>query len=525
MSVRNDVTWLAFWGPGVAPATHGVSSGTCGCRIASSLLLLLLPSACATGPDFVRPEAPSVVRYTNDGPPAASMNAEGKEQYFVASREITADWWRLFNSPAVDQAMQLALAANPTLQSAQATLRQSQDNLRAGEGVFYPQIEVPFSAARQRVSPLRLGVNGPGNLFNLFTINGIVTYALDLFGGQQRTVEGLAAQSDVARNTMRATWLTLSGNIVNTMIARAAYMMQITAVQRVIDRQQQQLVIAQARARAGTAPYFTVLNIQSQLATNQAALPGLQQKRDQADHLLAKLLGHTPGEANPPAIDWASLSLPAELPLSLPSALVRQRPDILAAEAQLHAASAAIGVATAALYPTVSLSGNYGGNGTTIGTMTAQNNRFWSAGPVIDVPVFQGGTSWYRRGAAIEAYRKGLADYRQTVLDAFVQVADTLKALEHDAQGVQARLVAMRAAEQEFALVDANYRAGIAGYLDLLAADVQLNQSNVDYLQASAQRYQDTVALFVALGGGWWDGGSAAGHSAETGSLAGDRQP
>jgi NodT family efflux transporter outer membrane factor (OMF) lipoprotein len=213
----------------------------------------------------------------------------------------------------------------------------------------------------------------------------------------------------------------------------------------------------------------------------------------------------TPAKATLPEIELTGLSLPVELPVSLPSDLARQRPDILSSEAQLHAASANIGVATAAMFPSVSLSATYGGAGSSFGNLSAASGRFWSIGPSATVPIFQGGRLWYGRKAAIDAYQVAQATYRQTVLDAFAQVADSLKALEHDAQALQAEVDAQRAAGEALALLQVSYHAGLVAYLDVWAADVQFHEATIGYLQAVAQRYQDTVALFVALGGGWWN--------------------
>ncbi|MGB5940234.1 MAG: efflux transporter outer membrane subunit [Rhodanobacter sp.] len=305
---------------------------------------------------------------------------------------------------------------------------------------------------------------------------------------------------------MSATYLTVSGNVVNTLIAQAAYLEQIGATEELIALQSEQLDIARAQADAGTVPYSTVLSVQSQLASSRASIPALRQRVDQADHLLASLAARTPAEWQSPKLAFASLSLPRKLPLSLPSALVRQRPDILSAEAQLHIASANIGVTTAALFPTITLSGAYGRSGATFGSLEENAGKFWSVGPDMSFPLFEGGTLRYRNKAAIEAYRKSLADYRQAVLAAFAQVADTLTALEHDAQAVQAQGEAVASAEQALHLLQANYRAGLVGYVDVLIADAQFYQARIAYLQAKAQRYQDTTALFLALGGGWQDG-------------------
>jgi len=230
----------------------------------------------------------------------------------------------------------------------------------------------------------------------------------------------------------------------------------------------------------------------------------LAQKMNQAEHLLALLEGSTAAQTTLPAIALDSLQLPLQLPLSLPSELVRQRPDILAAEAQLHVASANIGVATAAMFPSLSLSANYGNAGSSLGNLLGRGEVFWSVGPSLTAPLFQGGSLRYKRNAAIDAYQAQLANYRTTVLTAFEQVADTLKALQHDAQALQAQLEARTAATDALALLQANYRAGLVAYIDVLSADVQLHNADIAYLQALAQRHQDTVALFVALGGGWW---------------------
>jgi NodT family efflux transporter outer membrane factor (OMF) lipoprotein len=297
----------------------------------------------------------------------------------------------------------------------------------------------------------------------------------------------------------------LSANVVNTSVARAAYLAEVRATEQLIELQKQQLHSTEVEVRAGTAAYSDVLSLQSLIAANQATLAPLKQKISQTEDLLATLEGVVPSKATLPDIDLSALSLPADLPVSLPSDLARQRPDILASEAQLHAASANIGVATAAMFPSITLSATYGALGSSLDSLSAANGRFWSIGPSATIPVFQGGRLWYGRKAAIDAYQAAQANYRQTVLDAFAQVGDSLKALEHDAQALQAQVDAQRAAGAALKLVQVNYRAGLVAYLDVWAADVQFHQASIGYLQALAQRYQDTVALFVALGGGWWN--------------------
>jgi NodT family efflux transporter outer membrane factor (OMF) lipoprotein len=417
---------------------------------------------------------------------------------------VSPRWWRLFGSAELDRAMDEALARNPTLEGAQASLRQSEESLRAGYGVFYPQLDLAFSAQRQRTAPLTSGLSALRGVFNVFTLSGAISYLVDLAGTSRRTVEGLAAQADFQRSEMQATWLSLSGNIANAFIARAAYAGQIEATRELIARQAGQRDIARAQATAGSAPYANVLAIDSQLASSRATLPALQQRYDQATHLLATLAGHTPGEWRAPDVGLEQLTLPRALPLALPSDLVRRRPDILSAEARLHVASANLGVASAALFPKVSLNANYGTEGREFEHMTGPTGRFWSTGAVTDIPLFHGGSLVHERSAAAEALRAALASYRQTVLTAFAQVADTLTALEHDAVALQAQSEALAAARGSVALVQANYRAGLVSYLDVLAADAQLQRAQLDHIQAQALRLQDSAALYLALGGGWW---------------------
>ena len=476
-----------------------------GLGLAAAALL----SACAVGPDFVRPAAPAADRYTRETPLAATATAEGVSQHFAPGAALPADWWRLFRSAPLDAAVQQALAHSPTLQAAQATLRQSQSLLRAGDGVFYPQIDAALGAERARGAPLQQGSSAPGTIYNVVTASGSIGYVLDVFGGERRAVEGLAAQVDVQRYAAKAAYLTLSANVVDACIARAAYAAQIRATEQLIALEVEQLRSIEAQVRAGTASYANVLSQRSLIAANQALLAPLQQKISQAGHLLALLQGALPSAAALPDIALDTLTLPQDLPVSLPSDLVRQRPDILAAEAQLHAASAEIGVATAAMFPSFRLDATFGSMGTSLGNLTAASGRFWSVGPSLTAPLFRGGTLRAQRQAAIDAFDAQQANYRQTVLTAFSQVADALKALEHDAQALQAQVDAERAATEALTLLQTNYRAGLVAYIDVMTADVQYHQAVIGTVQTVAQRHQDTVALFVALGGGWWNAAAA----------------
>jgi len=473
--------------------------------LASGVELLCLLSGCAVGPDFLRPAAPPVTHYSNGADPEVTASVGGTAQHFAPGAKVAADWWRLFNSSQLDAVISEAIANNPGLEAAQASLRQSQNNLRSGYGIFYPEIDANAGATRQRYNPIKAGQDMPASVFNLFTLSATVSYALDVFGGERRMVEGLGAEVDVARATEQATYLTLSANIANTVIAKAAYRAEIEATAQLIEQQKEQVALAEVQAQAGTVPYSNVLSLRSQLASYEATVPQLEQKLTQSDDLLATLAGHTPAEWSPPEVDLADLVLPSDLPVSLPSDLVLQRPDILAAEATAHAASANIGVATAALLPSVTLSGSLGTNGTSTSNLFAANGNFWSIGANAVQPLFDGGTLWFKRKAAIDNYQQAMATYRQTVLSAFGQVADTLRALDHDAAVLRAEEEALSTADQALHLVQANYKAGLATYLDVLIADAQYQQAKIADLQALAVRYQDTAALFAALGGGWWN--------------------
>ena len=470
---------------------------------AASLVLTL--AGCAVGPDFLSPDAPAVTHYTGGADPLATEIADGTAQTFSSGTDLPVDWWRLFNCPTLDDVVRQGIAGSPSIEAAEATLRQSEDTLRAGYGVFYPQIDSGFSAQRQRSTSVKPGETGPGSIFNLFTLSATVSYALDVFGGERRAVEALGAEVDFQKNTARAAYLTLSSNIVNAIIAMAAYDAELQATQEIIGLQRKQVRLGEIQAKAGTMAYANVLILQGQLDSTESALPALRQKLSQTEHLLATLTGHLAADWRPPKVGFAELSLPRELPISLPSALVRQRPDILTAEASLHAASAGIGVATAALFPSLTLDGVFGFSNSSPGALLAASGQFWSVGAGVTQPIFHGGSLWFQRKAAIDAYDASTARYRLTVLVAFQQVADTLRAIEYDAEMLAADERSLHTATRALQLVQANYASGIATYTDVLIADALYHQARIGDIQARATRYQDTVALFVALGGGWWN--------------------
>jgi NodT family efflux transporter outer membrane factor (OMF) lipoprotein len=466
---------------------------------------------CAVGPDFHRPAAPPVTHYGFGADAAQTSAAQGVAQRFNPGADVAGDWWRLFNSTQLQAIVAEALANNPGLAATQASLRASEDSLRAGYGIFSPQIRADAAATRERLSPVQLHESAGGSVFNLFTLSASASYALDVFGGERRQLEGLAAQVDVQRATEHAAYVALLSNIVNTVVAEAAYRAEIDATRRLIELQREQVRLAQVQYEAGTQPYSNVLSLQSQLDSYEATIPQLEQKLSQSDDLLATLVGHVPADWSPPVIGLKDLHLPRDLPVSLPSDLVRQRPDILIAEATAHAASANVGVATAALLPSVMLNGAYSANGNATSNLLASVGKAWSFGANVEQPLFEGGTLWFNRKAAVENYHEAMDLYRQTVLGAFAQVADALRALDHDAAALRAQDEALVAAREALHLVQVNYAAGLDTYLDVLTADALYHEAAINELEALALRYQDTVALYVALGGGWWrDGGPQA---------------
>ena len=471
--------------------------------LVSCSLSLLLLSGCAVGPDFVRPEAPPVSHFNRGGDPAETPAINGVSQRFEHHASPSAEWWRLFGSRQIDSLVTRALDENPGLQAAEASLRQSQANLRAGSGIFYPQVSAMFSQTREKSSPAVTGSPLAGNIFNVTTLSATVSYSLDVFGGQRRAVEGLSAQVDQQRALALGAYMTLSGNIVNTAIAMAAYRAELEEVEQMIAFERDQLGIAEKQYQAGLTVYAGVLALRNQLAALEATRPPIRQKLSQSEHLLATLLGKAPAEWDPPAIMLSDISIPSRLPLSFPSDLVRQRPDILVAEAQLHQASAGIGVATAAMFPGFTLNASYGRTSPVMNSLLDEKNSVWGLNGNITAPLLNGGTLAAKRRAAIDAYQQSAALYRQTVLVAFGQVADVIRALEHDAELTQIEAQAVKDTSLSLDLVKVNYKSGLVNYLQVILADIQYHQARMGYLQAQAQQLQDTTALFVALGGGW----------------------
>ena len=487
-----------------------------GVLIAASTAL----AACAVGPDYRRPETAEGSGYTAGALPTKTASAPvagGAEQRFVYGREIPAEWWQVYRSPALDRLIRAALADSPSLEAAQAALRVSEENLRAATSVLYPSVDAKAGVTRQRISGAPQNQpNARIPVFNLYNASVNVSYQIDAAGGARRELERLEAQIDYQRYQIAAAYLTLTSNIVTTAVSEASLRAQIDATRDIVDAQRRSLEVLEKQLALGAISRVQVLSERAQLAQTRAALPPLEKALAQTRNALATLIGKTPATAQLPQFELSKLELPHELPVSLPSELVRQRPDIQAAEALLHQASAQIGVATAAEYPQINLSASYGTVANKAGDLFGADNMIWSVGAGLLQPIFHGGALQAQKRAAIAAYDRTLAQYRQTVLGAFQNVADALSALESDAQSLKAQAEAEAAARASYELARSQFELGATSYLALLNAEQQYQRSRIGLVQARAARYADTAALFQALGGGWWHAAAARAPKSDT---------
>lgn len=476
-----------------------------GVALLCSPLLLSGLVGCAVGPDFKSPDSPKTDTYTAQPLPAetaATPVAGGAAQTFALGKDLPTQWWTLFGSSKLDALVAQAFSNSPTTASARAALKQAEENLTAQRGAYFPTVDAHGSATRQKTNTSSLGVTTPADsLYNLYNVSVSVAYTLDIFGGVRRGVEAQAALTEAQRFELQATYLTLAANVVTSSVSAASLRDQLAATQDIVAAQEKQLDIAQKRHQLGAIAYADVLAAQSNLASVRATLPALEKQYAAVQNQLAVYLGKLPSEFNGGDFNLDEIQLPQEIPLSIPSQLVRQRPDVRAAEARLHQASALIGVATANLLPQVSITGSIG----TQATESAQlfKDEIWSIGAGVTQPLFHGGALTAKRRAAIAAYDQAAADYRLAVLTAYQNVADALTALQSDAQALQAQHTAMTSAKENLSLVERQYALGSVSYINLLSAQRQYQQSRVNYSQALASRYQDTAALFQALGGNW----------------------
>jgi NodT family efflux transporter outer membrane factor (OMF) lipoprotein len=469
-------------------------------------------AGCAVGPNFRAPEAPAVPAYTADKLPDATIATDaptGDAQKFLEGEPVPERWWSSFSSEEIDRRVDQALAHSPTIASAQAALKQAQENVAAANGGLFPSVDANVGA--QRGNANFFGQLAPGqSVFNVYTAGVNVNYTLDLFGGVRRGIEAQAAVADFQQYQLEGTYLTLAANVVSTSFLEASLRGQIEATEEIISAYEENLKLVERQHEIGAKSLSDVLVIRTQVATVRAQLPTLRQQLARTQTQLAVYLGQFPAEASLAALDLDGFKLPQEVPVTLPSELVRHRPDIRAAESQLHQATAQVGVATANLLPQITLSGSLGSQALNTGDLFAGGTKAWSIGAGLLQPLFHGGTLRAEKRAAEAGLERAAADYQTTVLGAFQNVADSLHALELDAENLRAQFDAEQSAKKSLDLVNIQYKEGAASYLQVLDATRQYQQARIGLIQARAARLSDTAALYASLGGGWNEGRTPA---------------
>ena len=484
-----------------------------------------LAASCAVGPRYHQPKAPANAGYAPAPLPESSASAPvhgGEAQRLISDRDIPFEWWQLFQSPALNSLVARAFKANPTVPAAQAALAQAQELVRAQRGFYYPSVAAGFQGERVRVAgnntqSSSIGIQANGNnlgqpqqpavpLFYTFYTAGLtVGFVPDVFGANRRQVESLAAQRDAQRFALEATYITLASNVVAAAIQEASLRAQIKATQQIIAAEEQSLQVLRDQFQLGFAMRIDVAAQEAALAQAESLLPPLQTQIEQTRDLIRALAGNLPNQDVPETFEFDALELPPELPLSLPAKIIEQRPDVRAAEAQLHAANAQVGVAVAAMLPQFSISGTLGGTADQIPWLFRSGGSFWTMVGGVSQPVFEGGTLLHQKRAAQAALRQAAAQYQSTVIAAYQNVADTLHASISDADALSGAVEAENAAKVTYDLTRRQMEVGYANFLALLSAQTTYNQALLTRVQAQATRYGDTIALFQALGGGWWN--------------------
>ncbi|MBE0501691.1 MAG: efflux transporter outer membrane subunit [Desulfuromonadales bacterium] len=473
-------------------------------KIMASTILIGLLAGCAVGPDFKRPASPAVATYTPSSLPASTASAPtrmGGSQHFFTGEGGNPQWWQEFGSAKLNTLIGEALQASPTLTAARATLRQAQERYAAQAGsTRYPQVDASLGGQRQRFNPNASGLSGDAREFSLYNASVEMHYNLDLAGGNRRTLEALAARSDYQRYELAGAQLTLVSNIVTTAVTQAGLAAQIQASEEILQSQEEQLELIREQLRLGLASDNEMLVLQTQVEQTRASIPLLRNQLQQSEHLLAVLTGRPPGAKGLPSFFLREFTLPAVLPLTVPSELVRTRPDIQAAEALLHAANADYGVAVANLYPQLNLSANLGSQALTTGALFGSGSAIWSLVAQLTQPLFNPGLPAEKR-AALAAFDAAAAHYQGVVLESLRNVADVLRTLENDAQRLSALFAADTAAQSSLELMQSKYRLGAASYVQLLIAQQQAQQTQIDLIEAQVQRLVVSVAFYQAMGG------------------------
>jgi NodT family efflux transporter outer membrane factor (OMF) lipoprotein len=458
--------------------------------------VLMAIAACTTGPDFKTPAAPKTEAYT------ASNEAVPLSQRILMGKQIETEWWTLFSSDALNDLIRQAVENNYDFVSARETLAQAEEAVKAKSGTLLPQVSLGATAGRQQYG---VALFGPSNFnippFSYYEIGPSVSWTLDIFGGGEREVERQKAMANYQTNVTAAFYITLTGDTVSAALEMSSAQAEIEAINQIISDDKKNLEMVQESYSAGASSKLDVLSAQSQLINDQAALPPAEQRLSLSRHALSIYVGNTPSNWVVPKLDFENFTLPRDLPLSLPSELVKRRPDILAAEANLHAASAAIGVASANFYPQITLTANMLQEALTPAGLFRAANNAWSLAAGLTAPIFNGGALTARKHEAEHAFQASLAQYQQTILVAFKQVADALTSLAHDDEEVEIRNNALATATETLAVMRDSYQAGAIGLLQLHDAERGETNAHLAIVRAQHQRYLDCARLFVALGG------------------------
>ncbi len=477
------------------------------CLVGAAAVLL---AACAVGPNYKTPAAPATPGFAAPGaiPPttATAPVAGGEAQQFVEGLDIPGQWWTLFKSPQLNALIERALTNSPTLEAAQATLRQANETTAAERGALYPSLSGQYQAERQKASGAAFGLPQDGSfLYSLNSASVNVSYTLDVFGATRRQIEDYKAQADYDRFALEASYLSLTANIVTAAVSEASLRAQIAATEEIAKSEKIQLDITQARVNAGGASRVDLLTQQSTLQTTLATLPPLRSQLAQERNQLATYLGELPADYAGAEIQLDALTLPVDLPVSLPSKFVEQRPDVRQYSALLHEATAQVGIATANMLPQFTLTGSYGGESIKFADILNPASVVYNLIGGVTQPIFKGGQLLHTRRADIAAMQAAAANYRGTVLTAFQNVSNSLYALQSDADALVAQTNAERAAADSLKLVQVQYKSGAASYLQVLTSEQNYQTAAVNLIKARALRFSDTAALFQALGGGWWN--------------------
>jgi len=487
--------------------------------MAAAVAAAALMAGCAVGPDFQRPAAPALTSYTRPSLRAQTASADiagGDAQRFVSDLRLPYQWWTLFESPSLNALIDKALTASPTVIAAEAALRQARELVYAQQGAFYPTVQGTFAASRQKASgALSPPLSTDQLTFSLYTTQGAVSFTPDIFGANRRQVESLRGLADAQRFQADAAYVTLIVNVAAAAVQEASLRARIGATQEIVDITIRSLLVVKRQFELGAVARLDVAAQEAALAQVQQALPPLQKQLEQTRNLLAALSGRFPSDEPDETFDLETLHLPRDLPVGIPSMLVEQRPDVRAAEAQLHAASAQVGVALASRLPQLTITGAGGGTATAFSQMFANGNPFWAVAGNVAQTIFDGGTLLHRQRAAEAAFEQAAAQYRSTVISAFQNVADALHALQADAETLKAAVAAEQATKVSLDLTLTAQQLGAVNYLAVLSAQQAYRQALLTRVEAQAARLSDTVALFQALGGGWRnrpgpEGGDAA---------------